>query len=59
MIIDACRPYDRLATFPPVARITPQEAAELRGRWAELFGADGSVARDVRSASRSGDGIEV
>ena len=26
MIIDACRPYDRLATFPPVARKTQAES---------------------------------
>jgi 4-hydroxy-3-polyprenylbenzoate decarboxylase len=54
MIIDACRPYDRRETFPAVARITPDEAAEVRSRWAELFAADGGVAREVRTASASG-----
>src|SRR6266568_7810156 len=29
MIIDACRPYDRLGTFPPVARASAAEAEAL------------------------------
>jgi hypothetical protein len=53
MIIDACRPYDRRETFPAVARITPDEAAEVRSRWTELFTPDGGVAREVRTASAS------
>jgi 4-hydroxy-3-polyprenylbenzoate decarboxylase len=52
LIIDACRPYDRLASFPAVARLDPTEAAEIRGRWSALFTPEGAVARDVRSASR-------
>ena len=52
MIIDACRPYDRLASFPAVARLDPTEAAEVRERWSALFTPEGSVARDVRSAAR-------
>jgi hypothetical protein len=54
LIIDACRPYDRRETFPPVARLDPAEAARIRGRWASLFSADGTVDRGVRSAAREG-----
>jgi UbiD family decarboxylase len=50
MIVDACRPYDRLATFPPVARATATEAAVLRSRWPELFGAEGRAQREPRNA---------
>ncbi len=53
MIIDACRPYDRLQTFPPVARTGVAEADELRGRWPELFGVDGKVRRDARRVSHA------
>jgi len=53
MIIDACRPYDRLQTFPPVARTAVAEADELRARWPELFGADGKVRRDARRVSHA------
>jgi 4-hydroxy-3-polyprenylbenzoate decarboxylase len=55
MIIDACRPYDRLATFPAVARLDGDEAAAIRARWSDLFAADGSVNRDVRDVRRPGD----
>jgi 4-hydroxy-3-polyprenylbenzoate decarboxylase len=51
MIIDACRPYDRLKTFPPVARLDPTEAAVVRERWPALFGPDGNVDRSARAAS--------
>ena len=34
-VIDACRPYDRLKTFPKVARATPELLARVR----EKFGA--------------------
>jgi 4-hydroxy-3-polyprenylbenzoate decarboxylase len=51
MIIDACRPYDRLATFPPVARKTQAEAEALRAKWPQLFTADGKVRKDVRKTS--------
>ena len=54
MIIDACRPFERLATFPPVARATQEHAAELRSRWPDLFTADGKVRKDVRRAGRNG-----
>ena len=52
MIIDACRPYDRLDTFPAVARVTAEEAQELRARWPELFTADGKAKTEPASASR-------
>lgn len=48
MIIDACRPFDRLATFPPVARASAAEAAALRSRWPELFGTDGKAERQPK-----------
>ena len=54
MIIDACRPYEQLDTFPAVARKTQAEADELRARWPELFTADGKVRKEVRRASRGG-----
>ncbi len=53
MIIDACRPYDRLKTFPAVARVSAADAADIRGRWPELFGSDGRVRREARQASRA------
>ncbi|MCB9718776.1 MAG: UbiD family decarboxylase [Myxococcales bacterium] len=43
MIIDACRPYDRLSTFPRTVRISHEEATAVRARWPELFGRDGRV----------------
>ena len=51
MIIDACRPYDRLDTFPTVARKSQAEAEELRGKWPELFTPDGKVRKEAKRAS--------
>jgi 4-hydroxy-3-polyprenylbenzoate decarboxylase len=51
MIIDACRPYDRRNTFPPVARVSNHEAEELRAKWPQLFDAAGKVRKDTRQAS--------
>jgi UbiD family decarboxylase len=51
LIIDACRPYDRRATFPAVARVTPDEAIDLRRRWPALFGPDGKAHREPRTAA--------
>lgn len=51
MVIDACRPYDRLKTFPTVARTSEEEARSLRARWPELFAADGRAKREPTSAS--------
>jgi UbiD family decarboxylase len=47
MIIDACRPYDRLKTFPAVARTSDTYAKELRERWPELFTPDGRARKGV------------
>ena len=52
MIIDACRPYHRLDTFPEVVRTSDDDAAELRSRWPELFGADGKAKDGPAAASR-------
>jgi 4-hydroxy-3-polyprenylbenzoate decarboxylase len=57
MIIDACRPFERLKTFPALARADAQEAAGLRARWGDLFGADGKVCRDARQVSSRGNGV--
>ncbi|HLH27186.1 MAG TPA: UbiD family decarboxylase [Chloroflexota bacterium] len=53
MIIDACRPYDRLQTFPAVARCTTAEAQDLRARWPELFDAHGRARKDARQVSHA------
>ena len=52
MIIDACRPYDRLATFPEVVRTSDEDAARLRSRWPDLFGADGKAKDGAATAAR-------
>ena len=52
MIIDACRPYHRLGTFPAVARKSAAEAEILRARWPELFTADGKARREPTRVSR-------
>jgi 4-hydroxy-3-polyprenylbenzoate decarboxylase len=44
MIVDACRPYDRLKTFPPLVRTSEADARRLRARWPDLFTPDGKVA---------------
>jgi 4-hydroxy-3-polyprenylbenzoate decarboxylase len=57
MIIDACRPYDRLKTFPAVVRTSSTDAARLRERFPELFTADGKIASPSgrgRRAPRAG-----
>jgi hypothetical protein len=43
LIIDACRPFDRLKTFPAVVRTSEAEASRLRARWPGLFGPDGKI----------------
>jgi 4-hydroxy-3-polyprenylbenzoate decarboxylase len=53
MIIDACRPYDRRNTFPAVARVSLDEAKDLRTRWPELFDTQGKVRRDARQVSHA------
>ena len=53
MIIDACRPYDRLETFPPVARTSEEDAKKLRERWPELFTPEGKARKDAARVARS------
>lgn len=36
-IIDACRPYDYLAEFPPVAEASPEFLKAIREKWETLF----------------------
>jgi UbiD family decarboxylase len=52
MIIDACRPYDRLDSFPAVVRKTPEEAQAMRAQWPELFTPDGKVRKGVAKVAR-------
>jgi 4-hydroxy-3-polyprenylbenzoate decarboxylase len=52
MIIDACRPYDRLKTFPVVARTSEARAQELRERWPELFSLEGRARKEPATVSR-------
>jgi UbiD family decarboxylase len=54
MIIDACRPYDRLKTFPAVVGTSPRDADRLRADWPGLFGTDGKVRRDPTRVRRNG-----
>jgi len=37
MVIDACRPYERLETYPKVAQSSPELAARVRGKFPELY----------------------
>lgn len=37
MVIDACRPWERLASFPPVARATPQLRAKVKEKFSSFF----------------------
>ena len=37
MVIDACRPYERLDTFPKVCESSPELAAKVAARDPELF----------------------
>jgi 4-hydroxy-3-polyprenylbenzoate decarboxylase len=52
MIIDACRPYDRLKTFPAVVGTAPEEAERLRRRFPDLFGPDGKIRREAAVVRR-------
>ena len=47
MIIDACRPYDRLKSFPALVRTSEGEANRLRTRFPDLFAADGKARADA------------
>ncbi len=37
MVIDACRPYEKLDSFPKVAQTSPEFAAKIRAKWPELY----------------------
>ena len=53
VIVDACRPFERLKTFPAVARASADEAERLRAAWPELFGADGRARREPSRATHA------
>jgi UbiD family decarboxylase len=36
-LLDACRPYERLATFPPVAQASPRLVRETVAKWRDVF----------------------
>jgi len=36
-IIDACRPFERLQTFPKVAQVSPGLRTEMMKKWSHLF----------------------
>jgi 4-hydroxy-3-polyprenylbenzoate decarboxylase len=37
VVINACRPYERIDTFPPVAQTSPELAAEVRAKFPKVF----------------------
>ena len=37
VIINACRPYERLDTFPAVVQTSPELAAEVRRKFPEVY----------------------
>jgi UbiD family decarboxylase len=37
MVIDACRPWERLASFPRVAQASPELRAQVRAKFPDLF----------------------
>ena len=43
MIIDACRPYDRLKTFPSIVNTSADDAQRLRQKWPGMFAPDGKI----------------
>ena len=36
-LIDACRPFEKIATFPRVAQISPELARQTVTKWKDLF----------------------
>ena len=36
-LIDACRPFEKIDTFPRVAQSSPARVRETVGKWKELF----------------------
>jgi len=39
-IIDACRPYDWIADFPPVAESSPEIRKEVADKWQDIIFGD-------------------
>ena len=37
MVIDACRPYEKLASFPKVAQSSRELAAKVRAKFPDLY----------------------
>jgi 4-hydroxy-3-polyprenylbenzoate decarboxylase len=37
-VIDACRPFERLKDFPPVARASPELRARVQAKFADVLG---------------------
>jgi hypothetical protein len=37
MVVDACRPWERLASFPKVAQATPALREQIRNKFPDLF----------------------
>lgn len=37
-VIDACRPFERLADFPVVAEVSPELRERVIAKWPELLG---------------------
>jgi hypothetical protein len=37
-VIDACRPYERKDTFPPVAQSDPQYLRAVLAKWGDVLG---------------------
>ncbi|HEY6360120.1 MAG TPA: hypothetical protein VIX63_03410, partial [Vicinamibacterales bacterium] len=35
--IDACRPFEKLDTFPRVAQASPELVRQMVGKWKDLF----------------------
>ena len=40
-VIDACRPFERLNEFPPVARASPELRARVKAKYADVLRAFG------------------
>jgi 3-polyprenyl-4-hydroxybenzoate decarboxylase len=36
-LLDACRPFERLATFPRVAEVSPQLVRQTVAKWHDVF----------------------
>lgn len=51
LLINACRPYDRLKTFPAVVATSAAQAKRMRERWPTLFGPDGRARAEASAAA--------